>query len=81
MKERIVKFRLHAGGDPIHLWEEVMMVCPTAPPQLRRVQATYGGLGSVRLKMFETFLLRMQASQGCLPARAKAARLPPRRDQ
>ena len=28
IKERIVKFMLHAGGDPVHLWEEVMMVCP-----------------------------------------------------
>ena len=27
IRERIVKFMLHAGGDPVHLWEEVMMVC------------------------------------------------------
>jgi hypothetical protein len=47
IKERIVKFMLHAGGDPVHLWEEVMMVCPTAPSQLgfRQVMEGWGRSG------------------------------------
>ena len=47
IKERIVKFILHAGGDPVHLWEEVMMVCPTAPSQLgfRQVMEGWGRSG------------------------------------
>ena len=46
IQERIVKFRLHAGGDPVHLWEEVMMVCPTAPQLgFRQVMEGWGRSG------------------------------------
>ena len=46
IKERIVKFMLHAGGDPVHLWEEVMMVCPTAPQLgFRQVMEGWGRSG------------------------------------